>query len=169
MGQARSPRREKYWSRLKTPVQRLWAEGLHMSINCSVHKVVTKHWVLDEPRHWITLDKRVIWDTGSFLRSASAPGRGRRTETFEEIYWGPHGASVVANLLRQYLDRPRERLFEPFEADEWELTDVLRAADWRLGKAALLHWAEALDAQHPARAVIAARFDPASHHQHGAK
>jgi hypothetical protein len=42
--------------------------------------------------------------------------------------------------------------------DSWELTDVLRAADRRLGRATVTAWADTLDARHPARPVVEARF-----------
>jgi hypothetical protein len=48
-------------------------------------------------------------------------------------YLGPHGSSLIANLLWQYLYQPHTKLFDPFELDRWELTDSLRAADRRLG------------------------------------
>jgi hypothetical protein len=47
---------------------------------------------------------------------------------------------------------------EGFEMDEWELTDILRAADRRLGRQTLLAWARTLDLDHPAEKVLAARF-----------
>jgi hypothetical protein len=59
--------------------------------------------------------------------------------------------------MREYLDRPRERLMEPFD-DPWELAAILRAADRRLGRACLLGWGNNLDTEHPARLVLAARF-----------
>jgi hypothetical protein len=59
--------------------------------------------------------------------------------------------------MRDYLDRPRDRLMEPFE-DPWELAAILRAADRRLGRTCLLDWTRTLDAEHPALEVIAARF-----------
>jgi hypothetical protein len=160
MGHARYPRRDKFWSKLKSRVEALWVPDLPMAIHCSVRKVVTTHWTLDEPHHWIVLNKEVIWDTSAFLRNPdqSGPPRGRRIETFEDMYWGPNGTSVVADLLRQYIDRSRNQLFEPFEMDGWELTEILRAADRRLGREALLGWAEDLDEGHPALKVLVARY-----------
>jgi hypothetical protein len=160
MGRARHPLRDRYRSRLKSRVEALWVPDLPLAIHCSVHKVVTAHWTLDEPRHWIVLNKEVIWDTSAFLRNPDqfGPPRGRRIETFETLYWGPNGTSVVADLLRQYLDRSRNQLFEPFEMDGWELIDIVLAADRRLGREALLRWAEDLDRSHPALKVLMARF-----------
>jgi hypothetical protein len=59
--------------------------------------------------------------------------------------------------MREYLDRPRERLMESFD-DPWELAAILCAADRRLGRACPLGWRNNLDADHPARLVLAARF-----------
>jgi hypothetical protein len=157
MGHARYPRREKFWSSLKRQIEALWVPDLPLAIHCTVYKRITKHWTLDEPRHWIVFDREIIWDCpGPFM--IPNPERGRAITYFEDIYWGPHGSSVIANLLRQYLDRPRDRLFKPFEMDRWELIDILRAADRRLGRETLLTWAKTLDAGHPAHKVLAARF-----------
>jgi uncharacterized protein len=49
-----------------------------------------------------------------------------------------HGVSEISVLIRDYIDRPREALFEPFENDRWGLTDILRALDRRVGKRRLL-------------------------------
>jgi hypothetical protein len=69
-----------------------------------------------------------------------------------------NGGSVISELLREYLDRERDRLFEPFEADCWECVDMLRAADRRIGRERLEAWSNGLDEAHPAWAVLSRRF-----------
>jgi hypothetical protein len=49
-----------------------------------------------------------------------------------------HGVSEISVLIRDYIERPKEALFEPFENDRWGLTDILRALDSRIGKRRLL-------------------------------
>jgi hypothetical protein len=46
--------------------------------------------------------------------------------------------SAISNLIRDYINCPKEALLEPFENDRWGLTDILRAADRRIGKRRLL-------------------------------
>ena len=84
--------------------------------------------------------------------------RGPPLATWEESYgWEGRRPSEPSALMRDYLDRPRGQLMEPFE-DPWELAAILRAADRRLGRACLLGWAADLDQGHPALIVLGARF-----------
>ena len=163
----RSPRP---WSKLKSRVEALFAPGLPLAIYCNVFAKVTKEFTFDEPRHWVMLGRgragRIIWDfPGPFLRPA--PGkpprstRGPALATWEAGYGcGGRCPSEPSAMMRDYLDRPRDRLMEPF-ADPWELAAILRAADRRLGRACLLGWAAGLDQGHPALIVLRARFGPA--------
>ena len=148
------------WSKLRTRVEDLWSPALPMAIHANVWVKRTRHFTFDEPRHWIVLDRRIIWDfPGPFMRPD--PPRGKRIETWEEAYgWGNGDgeSSVVATLLRYYLDRERERLFEPFEDDHWDLGDILRAADRRIGRERLRDWGPGLDAESPARIVVERRL-----------
>ena len=160
----RSPRP---WSKLKSRVEALFAPGLQLAIHCNVFTTVTKEFTFDEPRHWVVLGRgragRIIWDfPGPFLRPAPGkPPRSRRGLPLD--YWesgyGLAGRqpSEPSTLMRDYLDRSRERLMEPFE-DPWELAAILRAADRRLGRERLLAWAGGLEPEHPALTVIRARF-----------
>ena len=147
----------KPWSKLKAPIERLWADGLHMAIHCTAYSNSRERRDSRLSRHWIVLNKAVLWDfPGQFL--AEAPARGRQAPEATPQF--PNGGSTIAPLLRDYLDRPVEHLLDPFVDDDWELTDILRAADRRLGKARLLDWGLSLDADHPAHKVLSARFGP---------
>jgi hypothetical protein len=143
------------WSKLKSRVEALWAPRLGLAIHCTSYVLGRSHDHNKLSRHWFLLDGRIIWDfPGPFLdedckRGGPAPGASRSF---------PNGRDVISHLLRDYLDRDRDRLFEPFEGDDWELTDILRAADRRLGKAALTAWAAKLDGEHPAHPVLDRRF-----------
>jgi hypothetical protein len=148
----------KPWSKLKSRVEALWSDTLPLSIHCTrydlgAHAGTSLH--AHASRHWITLSKRIVWDfPGPFLR----PDRARGGPVEHASIHHPNGGTVIGELLRQYLDRPRPALFEPFGEDLWELTDMLRAADRRVGKAALRAWGAGLDEGHPARPVIEARL-----------
>ncbi len=160
----RSPRP---WSKLKSRVEALFAPGLPLAIHCNVFAKVTKEFTFDEPRHWVMLGRgragHIIWDfPGPFLPSGpdNLPysTRGPALATWEAGYgWDGRRPSEPSALMRDYLDRPRDQLMEPFE-DPWELAAILRAADRRLGRACLLGWAANLDPGHPALIVLRARF-----------
>lgn len=157
---ARPPVRKRPWSKLKARVEGLWAPELKMAIHCNVFRKTCKHFTFDEPRHWIILNGRIIWDfPGPFLRPD--PVRGAPLQYWEEAYgWSSSlpKPSVPSFLMRQYLDRPPARLMEPFD-DPWELLDILRAADRRLGREALDEWGNGLEDQHPAKAVLSTRYN----------
>lgn len=163
----RSP---KPWSKLKSRIEALFAPGLPLAIHCNVFTTVTKEFTFDEPRHWVVLGHgragRIIWDfPGPFLRPGrDQPPRSKRgppLDYWESGYGGGRKPSDPSAVMRDYLDRPRERLMEPFE-DPWELAAILRAADRRLGRERLLSWAKGLDPEHPALVVIRARFGDAA-------
>lgn len=157
----------KPWSKLKSRIEALFAPGLPLAIHCNVY---TKHdhgWTFDEPRHWVMLGHgsagRIIWDfPGPFLKRASGQPprslRGRPLDYWESGYgWDGRRPSEPSAAMRDYLDRPRDRLMDPVD-DPWDLTAILRAADRRLGRQALLAWALTLDPAHPALLVIQARY-----------
>ena len=146
------------WSKLKARVEALWDPALPRAIHCTAYaNNRSRKGESRLSRHWLVLSKEIIWNfPGDFMGEAS---RGRPVPHCDPHF--ANGGGYISDLLREYLDRPVADLFKPFEADGWELTDVLRAADRRLGRAALRDWAKALDAAHPANRVLLARFDPA--------
>ncbi len=162
-------RSRKPWSKLKSRVEALFAPGLPLAIHCNVFVKVTKEFTFDEPRHWVMLGHgrtgHIIWDfPGPFLRTRRGQpprsARGPALDYWETGYgWSGRKPSDPSALMRDYLDRPRERLMQSFE-DPWELAAILRAADRRLGRVCLLDWAQGLDPEHPALVVIKARFAP---------
>jgi len=147
----------KPWSKLKSRIEALWADGLGMSIHCTSYPFNTPGAPVRVSRHWITLGKEILWDfPGPFL----SEGRSRGGPVDNAYPGFANGGSVIGELLREYLDRPRELLLHPFTEDRWELADILRAADRRLGKEALQSWSRDLGADHPAKRVLDKRFGP---------
>lgn len=145
----------KPWSKLKSRVEALWPDDLPLVIHCTSYPWPHPGRHESVSRHWITLSKAILWDfPGPFLRSDRA--RGGPVAYASPHY--PNGGSIVGELLRQYLDRPKAALFEPFDDDQWELTDILRAADRRIGKQVLSAWRPHLDLEHPACAIIDMRL-----------
>lgn len=145
----------KPWSKLKSRVEALWADNLPLAIHCTSYPWPHPGRPEQISRHWITLSKRIVWDfPGPFL----SDDRARGGPVVDASSHFPNGGSIIGEVLRQYLDRPRAALFEPFDDDRWELTDILRAADRRIGAQALRAWSLELEADHPAGAVIEYRL-----------
>ncbi len=107
------------WSKLKSRVESLWVPTLPMAIHANVWVKHATHWDLDEPRHWIVLDKTIIWDfPGPFMRPD--PPRGRRSVYWEDAYgWGGGNgkSSVIATLLHHRGGAP----VWPKGAPRWEV------------------------------------------------
>ena len=158
------------WSKLKAAVERLWAPDLGVSIHCNAYTHATNHDHFKVPRHWFLLDGKVIWDfPGPFLTGAAPYGRPLNN-FYDAVRRQPESAkpipslrpsyrssTIVSQILREYVDRPAAALFEPFPDDEWCLTDILRAADRRLGRQRLNLWVFGLNPENPAHVVLTAR------------
>jgi hypothetical protein len=145
MGVQRYGRKSKPWSKLRTRIEALWVPSLNLNIHCSVHSYATTHERFDQPRYWITLDGETVWDTGELLSTQVIP------------YY--YDIRHVSELLREYLDRARDKLFDPFDDHYDGLTDILRAADRRLGFSRLTLWTLRDPPPSPgARRILRARF-----------
>lgn len=140
------------WTKLKREVEKLFDPTLGVELRCAVYTHPGKS-AVKMPRHYITLDGEIIWDfPAPFVGS-------QHLQYYFDPYWtGADNNSWISDLLRAYVDRPRDQLLEPFEDDHWGLTDILRAADRRVGKRNLIKWALTADGEHPARAVLRKRF-----------
>jgi hypothetical protein len=83
----------------------------------------------DLPRYWITLDKETIWDYPKQFVGRAHPSRA-------QTKWYPYTTDVpdISNLIREYIDTPKEELFDKeFTSDHWGLTNILKASDKRIG------------------------------------
>lgn len=156
----------KSWSKPEGRVEALFAPSLPLALHRGVFTTAMKEFAVTEPRH------RVV------------PGRDRAGRTIRDLPRpvpvhqagpaAPHHAraavrllgerprrgrqpGVPSTLMREYLDRPRNRLMEPFE-DSTEPAAALCAADVRLGRACLPGWTEGLNQAVITLGGIAARF-----------
>lgn len=154
---ANQPKR--VWSKLKKRVEALWEPPLKLAIHCTVYVETTSNEVYESPRHWIALNKEIIWDFPSMFLKWNHPDVPKPLEYLEATYNGWYRASDISVLLHEYIDAPRDGLLSNmFAEDHWGLTDILRAADRRLGRVRLMEWGEALPPDSPARKILVARF-----------
>ena len=76
-----------------------------------------------------------------------------------KIYPYGNDISDIGELIREYIDTPKEELFKKhFDADEWGLANILKAADKRIGKRRLQILAKNKKNQ-AMQKVIAARLE----------
>ncbi len=59
---------KKRWSKLQKQIKNLFVKELNLKIHCTVYVEITKQFTFESSRHWITLDKEIIWDfPGPFM------------------------------------------------------------------------------------------------------
>ena len=90
----------------------------------------------DLPRYFITLAGEIIFDYPKDF--ALKDGRIKSLAqggALAKFYPYDSGISDIGELIREYIDTPKEELFaKHFDADEWRLANILKAADKRIGK-----------------------------------
>lgn len=152
------------WSKRKKRITALWDERLMKSLNIHANAYThhNNHSSYELPRFWVLIDKDIIWDfPGQFLQpwppGSGSPPTAASLRLPQIAYFNSREA-FASIILDDYVNRPVAELFEPLENDQWELGDILRAADRRLGKKRLLEWAKTLHADNPAHKVLALRF-----------
>jgi len=133
------------WSKLGRDIRALFAPNLPIQIHCSALPLKSKGAIGSTrfPRYWITLGKEVIFDYPSEFWALE----DHEPFDWERKYWKnaagtvagsypyeKHGVSEISELIRDYINRPNEKLLEPFENDRWGLTEILKASDRRIGK-----------------------------------
>ena len=122
------------------------------------------------PRYWIVLNKEIIFDYPKDFLSNLIPRGGSRelrptgTSTWllnsdlpvKDLY--PYYTEVqdISCVIREYIDTPVNELFyKIFENDKWGLTDILKAADKRLGKNKLIQIKQETSSSNVLKVIIA--------------
>jgi len=126
--------RRRRFSKLKARIESLFDATLNMQIRCTVYqKREPKYWTPSEYlRFWITLDKVVIYDLmkdTKHLREKYADNgnQGHLVTEWDTIR--------VNSLIQEYIETPIDLLFDHvFQKDIYGVTDILKAADRRIGK-----------------------------------
>ena len=90
-------------------------------------------------KRWSKLQKRFyeLVDEGIDFQIHCAVYRmqSRRGGTLAKFYPYDSGISGIGELIREYIDTPKDELFKKhFDTDEWGLANILKAADKRIGK-----------------------------------
>ena len=144
------------WTARKKRTEALWVDGLKMVIHANAYRHSTSHSWYDLERWYVVLNGEIIWDFPAPFVVWTVKGE-TQTRLPSLPYYGGSDCNQ-AQVMDAYSDRPLVDIFEPIEKDHWELGDILRAADRRLGKARLLAWGKDLAPENPARKVLEARF-----------
>lgn len=116
--------KKKPWSKLQTALYKVIDPKANFQIHQAVYKLNSNNPRSSQPyqlpRYWITIDKDIIFDFPKMFET-----RYR--------YW-PEEVSSISNLLRDYIDTPKEELLVKDFKDAWGVTDILKLVDKRLGQ-----------------------------------
>jgi hypothetical protein len=82
-------------------------------------------------RYFITVDKEIVFDYPKDMELDK-----------KYIYLWNSDVDKISDLIEEYIQRPKEELFEDFPNDKWGIVDILRACDRRVGKKRLQILAE---------------------------
>ena len=109
-------------------------------------------------RYFITLAGEIIFDYSKDFVLKSSGVKSLAQGALTKIYPYGNDISDIGELIREYIDTPKEELFaKHFDADEWGLANILKAADKRIGKRRLQIFAKNKENQ-AMQKVIAARL-----------
>ena len=149
----------KCWSKLQKRLYELVDESIDFKLHCTVYRMQSRRSSTDLPRYFITLAGEIIFDYPKDFVLKSGGVKSLAGGALAKIY--PYGNDIgdIGELIREYIDTPKEELFaKHFDADEWGLVNILKAADKRIGKRRLQILAKNKKNQ-AMQKVIAARLE----------
>ena len=110
----------KRWSKLQKELYKIISKEINFQIHCIAYPMRSQYGKTNIPRYYITLDKEIIWDY---------------PKDFNNNYPYDTDISNISDLIREYIDTPKNKIFSKhFENDKWGLSNILIAADKRIGK-----------------------------------
>ena len=125
----------KRWSKLQKRFYELVDEGIDFQIHCAVYRMQSRRGGTDLPRYFITLAGEILFDYPKDFVLKSGGVKSLAGGALAKIY--PYGNDIgdIDELIREYINTPKDELFaKHFDADEWGLANILKAADKRIGK-----------------------------------
>lgn len=122
----------KRWSKLQARLYNLMEPAVNFQIHCALYEMKSLgHYGSRLSRYFITVDKEIVFDYPKDMELDK-----------KYIYLWNSNVDKISNLIEEYIQRPKEELFEDFPNDKWGIVDILRACDRRVGKKRLQILAE---------------------------
>lgn len=113
------------WSKLQRELYKIIDDRVGFQIHCVAYRM-NRTSSTQLPRYFITLDKEIIFDY---------PKQFMQKLPHLQQYPYYNDASEISNFIREYIDTTTEELFDKhFDKDDWQLADILKAADRRIGQ-----------------------------------
>ena len=149
----------KRWSKLQKRLYELVDESIDFKLHCTVYRMQSRRGSTDLPRYFITLAGEIIFDYPKDFVLKSGGVKSLAQGALTKIYPYGNDISDIGELIREYIDTPKEELLKKhFDADELGLANILKAADKRIGKRRLQILAKNKKNQ-AMQKVIAARLE----------
>jgi hypothetical protein len=127
--------RNRPWSKLQREIYDLISLDIHFQIHCVAYPMRRQWGSSKLPRYWITLGNEIIWDyPKDFIIKCN--NEKRLTNNHGKTFALPYSneVSAISQIIREYIDTPKNELFDKvFEKDKWNITEIIRAADRRIG------------------------------------
>ncbi|WP_298757622.1 hypothetical protein [uncultured Campylobacter sp.] len=109
----------KHWSKLQKRFYELVDEGIDFQIHCAVYRMQSRRGSTDLTRYFITLAGKIIFDYPKDFVLKSGGVRSLAQGALTKIYPYGNDISDIGELIREYIDTPKEELFaKHFGADE---------------------------------------------------
>ena len=125
----------KRWSKLQKRFYELVDEGIDFQIHCAVYRMQSRRGGTDLPRYFITLAGKIIFDYPKDFVLKSGGVKSLAQGALTKIYPYGNDISDIGELIREYIDTPKDELFaKHFDEGGWGLANILKAADKRIGK-----------------------------------
>ncbi|MBQ2882960.1 MAG: hypothetical protein IJE43_04190 [Alphaproteobacteria bacterium] len=122
----------KRWSKLQARLYNLMELAVNFQIHCALYEMKSLgHYGSRWSRYFITGDKEIVFDYPKDMELDK-----------KYIYLWNSDVDKISNLIEEYIQRPKDELFEDFPNDKWGIVDILRACDRRVGKKRLQILAE---------------------------
>lgn len=130
------------WSKLQKQLYKIMDPTVKFQMHCSVFKTKSA-WNAGQkagiskkkesiPHYWITVNGETVWDFPNNYIDNDSLVDGF---TIKETYFYPDNYTWVADVLRNYINTPKEKLLTiEFDNDKFGLVDVLRKYDRRISK-----------------------------------
>ena len=149
----------KRWSKLAKRLYELVDESIDFKLHCTVYRMQSRCGSTDLPRYFITLAGEIIFDYPKDFVLKSGGVKSLAGGALAKIYPYGNDISDIGELIREYIDTPKDELFaKHFDEGGWGLANILKAADKRIGKRRLQILAKNKKNQ-AMQKVIAARLE----------
>ena len=110
----------KRWSKLAKRLYEIVDESIDFKLHCTVYRMQSRRGSTDLPRYFITLAGEIIFDYPKDFALKSGGVKSLAGGALTKIYPYGNDISDIGELIREYIDTPKEELFaKHFDEGGW--------------------------------------------------